>query len=307
MEPIFVVGCQRSGSTMLGSMLGADSRTIAIPEAQFVADLAPSDPAEHGALAQYIDLIAAHERFRIWNFPLGDARPEGEGCFADAVRWLVRRYAATEGKPDPLHWIDHQPGHVREMKVLNAHFPKLKAVHIVRDGRAVAASLLPLAWGPNSAMSAANFWAQRVAIGLASRHFLGEDAWVQVRYEDLVSDPVPELRRLCAGLGLEFNSDMAAGKGFRVPEFTRNQHSLVGGGPDASRLGGWRTSLASREIEIFEAMVGPILTYLGYDCVAGRIPRLPSAREKLAMLLKDQWRTIVNRRRFQRRVREFAG
>lgn len=307
MRPIFIVGCQRSGSTMLGALLGAAQRSIAIPEAQFVAELAPADATWRGALAPVIDRIAQHYRFRIWNFDLQGARPEGEGSYADAIRWLVRRYADFMGVPELESWIDHQPGHVREMAVLRSHFPELQCVHVVRDGRAVAASIMKLNWGPNTVQPAANYWVQRVAMGAALRDYLGEAKWIGTRYEDLVREPEPQLRRLCAFLGLDYVPQMASGGDFKVPAFTQGQHSLVGKAPDLSRLDGWRTSLSAREIEIFEALVGPLLIYHGYGLDHDGKARLPGFMEKGCMTLKDQWRARHNAKDFAAQVRKFGG
>jgi hypothetical protein len=306
MQPVFIVGCQRSGTTFLGSLLGADPETIAIPEAQFIPELAPADPDAVSAMNTAIDAIEKHYRYGIWNFDLQGSRPDADGSYADAVRWLVTQYAARHGKPDVSRWIDHQPGHVREIGKLREHFPRLKVIHIVRDGRAVAASIMPMAWGPNAMQSAANFWAQRVAMGAALRDYLGEGNWIQVRYEDIVADPETELKKLCAFLGIDFNPAMTQGTGFAVPAFTQNQHQLVGQKPNAARLEAWRRDLSPRQIEIFEALVGPLLTYLGYSRDFGDTARLPDFREKLGMALRDQFAAIRNRAKFEKRVKAFT-
>lgn len=306
MQPVFIVGCQRSGTTMLGSLLGGEVHSIAIPEAQFVADLAPARGDEAVDLGGVIDAIEQHYRYKIWNFDLGGKRPQGSGPYAEAIRWLVRQYGAAEGKPDPRRWIDHQPGHVREIMELRAHFPALKAVHVVRDGRAIAASVMPLNWGPNAIQSAANYWTQRVAMGMALREYLGAENFMQVRYEDLVADPDAELAKICGFLGMEFDPAMSDGKGFKVPAFTQNQHALVGKRPDPSRLQSWRKTLSAREIEIFEALVGPLLTYLGYERDYGHEARLPTLAEKVRMTVSDQWQVIAKQRKFEKRVKQFS-
>jgi hypothetical protein len=304
LEPIFIVGCQRSGTTFLGSLLGAAPEAVAIPEAQFVADLAPaSDPEAPLDLGRLIEDIEGHYRFGIWNFDLeGQRPPSSAGAYADGIRWLVGRYAAAHGKAEAVRWIDHQPGHVREMNRLLLHFPNLKAVHIVRDGRAVAASLLPLDWGPNEIYSAAHFWTQRVAFGLALRNYLGPDRYVEARYEDIVSQPDAELKRLSQSLGLTYTTAMLEGGHFKVPAFTKDQHSLVGAAPQIDRLDSWRRTLTARQIEIFESLAGPLLAYLGYETLSGPEPRPASFREKALLTLKDQSRARLNAAAFKRRV-----
>lgn len=292
---------------MLGALLGGSPDVIAIPEAQFTASLAPDAAATTGNLKDMIDAIEAHYRFRIWRYDLGGARPEGTGQFADAIRWLVQRYAADHDRTSPAFWVDHQPGHVREMAVLKEHFPQLKAIHVVRDGRAVAASLLPLNWGPNGIISASHFWANRTAMGTALRGFLGDDAWLEVHYEKLVTDTEAELRRICAFLGIEYRQAMAEGGAFNVPQFTQNQHALVGKKPDASRLEGWRKTLSKRDIEIFEAMAGPLLTYYGYTRDFPRNARLPGLAEKARITLADQVQAARKKRSFARQVEDHSG
>lgn len=292
---------------MLGALLGGSPDVIAIPEAQFTASLAPDDAATTGSLKDMIDEIEAHYRFRIWRYDLKGARPEGTGQFADAIRWLVQRYAADHARPSPAFWVDHQPGHVREMETLRQHFPKLKAIHVVRDGRAVAASLLPLNWGPNGIISASHFWATRTAMGSALRGYLGDDAWMEVHYEQLVTDTEAQLRRICTFLGIDYHPAMAEGGAFNVPQFTQNQHALVGKKPDASRLEGWRKTLSRREIEIFEAMSGPLLTYHGYARDFPRNARLPGLAEKAQITLADQMQAVRNKRSFARQVEDHSG
>lgn len=306
MQPIFVVGCQRSGTTLLGSLLGADPETITIPEAQFVADLAPADHTVTLEMRSVIDEIEHHYRYGLWNFDLAGERPLGRGSYADAIVWLVRRYADAQGKLGAKRWIDHQPGHIRRMAELLAHFPELKVIHIVRDGRAVAASLIPLIWGPNAVHSAAQFWAQRVAMGMGLREFLPSTAWIAVRYEDILADPERELRRLCEFLGTEFDPAMIEGGGFKVPAFTLDQHGLVGGRPVRARADAWRSSLTGREIEIFEALVGPLLTYLGYQRAFGCEAKMPSFLESARLTINDQLRAALNRRRFHKRVLAYS-
>lgn len=283
--PVFVVGCQRSGSTLLGAMLGSGDRMIATPESQFVADLMPHDPRQIVELRQAIDAIAAHPRFKLWNFPIGDERPDGYGTFMDAVTWLVRTYGTRSGRTDVDFWVEHQPGNVRHMRALVDACPDARFVHIVRDGRAVANSLLKVAWGPSSISSAAHFWSQRVAMGMALRDCLPPNRWARVRYEDLLARPDEELRRVCAALELPFDEAMIAAQRYHVPPSTRKQHHLVGQALAPERIDAWQQELSQRQIEIFEAHVGPLITYLGYQLSFGNRARLPSSVETARMIM----------------------
>jgi hypothetical protein len=307
LEPVFVVGCQRSGSTMLGAMLGGSPEVVTIPEAQFVADLLPAEgPAAVLDLAGVIDRIEGHYRFRIWQYDLAGRRPSGRGSFADAVRWLVRDYAVHHGRPDARLWVDHQPGHVRYLARLAAVFPKLKAIHLVRDGRAVAASLMPLDWGPNTINRAAYFWQQRLALGFAAERWLGPARSAFTRYEDVVGKPETELRRLADFIGVAYGPELVAGEGLEVPAFTRGQHALVGRAPDRRRIDGWRTQLSRREVEIFESISGDLLDYLGYERVTPGVPEPLRGAEQARIEVANFALKYLNQLKFRRRVKAFG-
>ena len=98
-------------------------------------------------------------------------------------------------------------------------------LHIVRDGRAVAASWIPLTWGPNTVVGAARQWMMHMAGGLAAEQSLPSAQVRSVRYETLVSEPDAVMGERCARLDLPFRAAMTEGKGFQVPAYTRNQHT----------------------------------------------------------------------------------
>lgn len=304
-EPVFVVGCHRSGTTLLGAMIGGHPEVITIPEAQFVAELIPSDAATHPIQpSAIIDAIEEHWRYKIWRFDLKGKRPEPkglDGAYADAIRWLVGEYAETHGRQSPRYWVDHQPGHGQYLARLDRHFPKLKVIHIVRDGRAVAASLMPLDWGPNEIHSAAYFWEQRLAWCLGAAAYLGQERVLLIRYEDVLLEPEKSMRRVAEFLGLPFHEDMLHGKGLSVPKFTIQNHQLVGSLPDPARIDDWKTRLTQRQIEIFEAITGDLLRYFGYKLLSGLKPRPISLSEKIGLSLRGQLKAFVNEQRFAKR------
>jgi hypothetical protein len=275
--PIFVIGSQRSGTTMLGAMLGSHSRGVAVPESAFFQVDAPEDPATP------VDLAAAVRKWRdagcFDEYDLDpDRSPEGVGTHADAVRWVIREQAAAVGRPDPAFWVDHAPLNTFYVPTILAHFPEARFTHLLRDGRAVAASMLPLWWGPMTVHEAAAAWQRFVASALAAAHCAPPESYVGVRFEDLVEDPEPALRRIMAAVGFDYEPGMATGSGYKVPETTRHHHELVGSAPQANRAEAWRRALTRRQIEIFEYGARGLLETLGYAPVHRR-PRKPSRAE----------------------------
>ena len=227
LQPVFIVGCGRSGSTMLGAMVGAHPKIVCIPEAQFIVDLMPRggsdieiDPVD------VIDRIVKHWRFRVWEFDLGSRRPvrgDIEPTYRAAIEWLVRQYAESVDRPDACIWVDQAPTHVFHIWKMLRHFAGAKFIHIVRDGRAVAASIMPLDWGPNEIYSAARNWQERVGYGYVAAAALGPERVLHVRYEDLLEGTEPAMRRVADFLGVEFR----AGDAVRDrPEIARDSRAI---------------------------------------------------------------------------------
>lgn len=176
---------------------------------------------------------------------------------------IVNRYAALRGQDYKTIWIDHSPHNIRFAKTLLGEFPDAKIIHLIRDGRAVAASVMPLDWGPNSMYHAARWWMGFIALGLACEASFGDTRIIRVKYEDLLTDTEKTLQTLCAFIGTEYETAMLRGDGFEAPDITRGQHQLVGNPPDPSRALAWSQSLTDRQIEIFESIADDLLDHFG--------------------------------------------
>jgi hypothetical protein len=163
--------------------------------------------------------------------------------------------------------------------MLKRLFPEARYIHIVRDGRAVCASIKPLDWGPNNAYTASRHWAQRLQEGLAVE--VAEDTnCLRVHYEDLLDDPAGTLRRLCEYIDMPFEAGMLAGGGLQLPEFTTGQHSLVGRPLDPTRADRWRRLLSHQEVRDFESypLAYTLLNQMGYTPSHPAPPVLSSLR-----------------------------
>lgn len=270
-RPIFIGGSARSGTTFLGSMLGNTPQAVVTPESQFKVGL-----LSEGSL-QSVDAW----RLRLW----GNSYTElSQGMNGRALLdEMVVQYARRTGKAGFRFWVDHTPNNLSYIKLLLAHYPEAKFIHIIRDGRAVCASTLPLSWGPFNAYDMAPWWMMQLSPGLAGAVAYPNNVAV-VRYEDLAANPERELKRLAQFCGISFDDSMKTGGGFVVPDYTRSQHSLVGSAPQPGRVDRWRGALGKREIEIFESRTGNLLDYLGYEPDFSS-PRPATHRERLAYKL----------------------
>lgn len=308
-RPLFVGGCERSGTTMLGAMLGAHSLCVCVPESNFIEQLLAGGAFDPDAVEPRAVLasIVAHERYRVlWKLPLDPAEvdpAEVGSTFADVLAWLVRAYARRLGKPDAPVWVDQTPSNFKRGLTMLRMFPDARFVHIVRDGRGVAASVLPLDWGPNDIIRAAEFWLARCAVGLAAESHFGPERVLRIRYEDLLTQPETALRRIASFAGLDYEPAMVQGSGYSPTRYNERQHRLVGQPPDQSRAQSWHQSLTPRQVEIFESVAGEFLEMLGYRPEYGIRARPARYSEVIRMKTGAIALRIRNNLRRRRRIR----
>lgn len=282
-RPVFVVGCDRSGTTLLRAMLTAHPH-IAIPYegARFKHVL----PKPWGGIwhrvwpraeAEYvIDVFLARPKVRFWHLThdavsseLGDSESVR---FADILAAAYRAYARREGKP---RWGDKTTKNAFDLQRIARAFPNAQFVHIVRDGRDVYLSQLKVDWKSRGLGEAAEWWSRWVWAACGPGERLGPERYHQLRYEDLLARPAEELAKICGFLGEPFAPEMLeyySQEGL-VPEHQRlGVHRLVSTPPDRSRAFRWRHDLSVAEQQTFASIAGPTLIKYGYRVGLKRWP-----------------------------------
>lgn len=270
----FLVGSGRSGTTLTRAMLDSHPELAVPPETYFITELAANADRYQGGggfdVDAFLDEILENQWFRRWELDpeavRSALRDEPPADYADAIRGVFRQFAAAAGKS---RYGDKTPVYVYELAQLGELFPEARFIHLVRDGRDVAASFMDQAgMRPNGVAEAALLWRERVSAGRSAGAVLGSSRYVEIRYEDLVDDPEATLRRICDFIDLEYRPEMLS--------YPQRAAELVArdGGPEQHRgvfmeptagLRDWRTELSADEIEAFELVAGDLLSDLEYE------------------------------------------
>jgi len=308
MTPIFIGGCPRSGTTVLGAVLGMNDRCITIPEAKFKTNLFHTYALEQDNFSsdRFIADLQKQSKFRIWNMDISlasDKAPQLDKSPAELMKYIVQQYGNKLGKTKTDFWVDHTPSNLVQATTLLNFFPSAKMIHIIRDGRATAASVMPLDWGPNIITKAAHWWAENIAYGLSYESCLDKNQITRVRYEDLISQPEKTVKTLCNFLCLDYQPKMLTAAGFELPSYTLQQHKLIGKNLNMSRISAWEKELTQREIEIFENLTGDLLTSFCYSLKYGNTATRMSPQELRHLALQDNVRKIINKYRKKRRTK----
>lgn len=270
--PLFIVGCGRSGTTLLRLMLDAHPEMAIPPESHFIPRLwgpraASRTPAGFDT-EMLIGKLLRNRRFRDWGVPEGALRERVAALtdpdFASVIEAAFMAYADRHGA---IRWGDKTPNYVEHIPLLAGLWPGARFVHMVRDGRDVAPSLREMPWAPDDFVSCARLWRERVRAGRRHRHGLDPGRYLEVRYEDLVADTEGVLTTVCTFAHLDLRPEMLRyfeASMANIPAHERVQHRhLVR--PPTSGLRDWRRDLSGRQVAVFEAVAGAELTAFGYE------------------------------------------
>jgi hypothetical protein len=283
-RPIFIVGCPRSGTTLLQLMLHAHPRIAIPPETRFLLPVYEArrgfgdlrEPGNRRELARWI-VEAKETRFQDLGLDPSGVMAEiagGPPTVGSALGIVFRAYARRFGRS---RWGDKRPSYFRRLDVLMRMFPDAQIVHLIRDGRDCVASLNEMPWFNLDTFHAVSTWAEAVDAGRRAAQRLGRDAYYELRYEGLVSDPHVELRGLCAFLGEDYDPAMAEPHHMAklaVPAH-KKWHARTYGSVDADRVGSWVGRLEPWEVSLCESVIGSRLTANGYELTGA--PRASAA------------------------------
>jgi hypothetical protein len=286
---VFVVGCPRSGTTLLQRLLDAHPSLAVIDETLWIPAYAKRARRLRSAglaITELLPDLLAERRFARLGLDPGAVEGllrDGRGPYREFVTRVFDLYGERHGKP---FVGDKSPGYIRSIRTLHDLFPEARFVHLIRDGRDVAISATRWAkaervfrdyptWPHEPVTTAALWWERNVRLGREAAEQLPDGWYHELRYEDLVERPAERCAGLCSFLGLAPADEMLRfheGKTKRMEGVPSKRQWL----PPTPGLRDWRREMEPADVELFEAVAGDLLETLGYE--RGR-PR-PAARRR---------------------------
>jgi hypothetical protein len=268
-RPLIVLGVSRSGTTLLRVMLDR-SPGIAIPDESFFVPLLARRHRGIVDTERFLDDLRRIPMLRAWGISAEDVAPRLHSgtSTGEAVSAIFESYAQRVAKP---RWGDKTPMYMRHVSMLERLFPDAQFVHLVRDGRDAALSLLEMPEGtftrtwahPRSPAQFACMWRKEVGDARALGRRVGAGRYLEVRYEDLVAEPALVVREICEFAGIPFELEMVEYAGqVDVSEKPHQQRLL-----QSPTIGvrSWREEMTADDVGVFEAIAGDLLDELGYE------------------------------------------
>jgi hypothetical protein len=305
---LFIVGCPRSGTTLLQRLLDAHPQLAVIDETRWVDHWYRERKGitrEGFVTGELITRLLDLPRFA----RLGLGREELEGLLdvdrpLSYPRFVARLYDLYGRSRGKSLVGDKTPRYVRSIRILHELFPDTRFVHLIRDGRGTSLSVVnwrkadKLAttfptWGEHPVATAALWWEWQVRLGREAGASLGSRLYYEIRYEALVADPEHELGALCDFLDLTFDEAM-----LRFHEGRERRESGLSAKsawlPPTRGLRDWRTEMAPENVERFEATAGDLLDDLGYPRA---VPEPSADTRELAAALRGAFTHELRTRR----------
>ena len=286
----FVVGMNRSGTTLLRMMLDAHPDLTIPPETHFVPDLIKAAREDGATPESALEAMKSAREWGDFGFTdeemLGRLRALRELEPGSAVRTFYEAYMEQQGKP---RWGEKTPTYVQKMKLIQRAIPEARFVHVIRDGRDVALSVLDRTVRELTAGDIANRWQKKITKAREDAPNLRH--YIEIRYEDLILDTEPVLRRVAEFCELPWDDamlDYHERSGERLKEMARAlpgdgrakelsverrmaTHAMTTKPPSADRVARWRTQMTAEQRQEFESLAGELLEQLGYPVGDGAV------------------------------------
>jgi hypothetical protein len=263
-EPVFVVGMNGSGTTMLLDCLGRHPELYGFPQETRLIPYLMSREASYGDLSvdenfhRLWDEVRSLPAFREINgnapVPLPDDWRRGRRDLASILDTVFRYFGAHQGKQ---RWVEKTPQHVQHITSLAAMFPGARFLHVIRDGRDCAASF-HRRWYRRPELTIFR-WKKVVAMGSTQGAEIGSSRYLEVRYEDLTARPEPALRAICRFLAVPFDpAVLESDQPYLVADPSEDARGL------RPNSGKWERYFSPRTRDRLERIAGRQLARCGY-------------------------------------------
>jgi hypothetical protein len=310
-SPIFIVGMQRSGTTLMRAILSSHPHIAIAPEThycnRFVKQVDAQGALDVSTFKTFWRTFSESDRFRdlginpaLVEQPLYES---GDLSLGNAFRLVLREYARQHGR---ARWGEKTPHHYRYIHQLLRWFPNARIVVMVRDPRAVCSSLLVVPWrkwgwrGMGSLELHSLKRARRICLDAEQwqRHVNDlHERWVEdvririVTYESLVEDPSGVIRAVCGFVEVPFIEAMLTDRIWstvtvrdydsysnNTDRWLRNHLASTLAPISSAAVDKWRQSLSKWEIDCIEMTCASGMRWLGYRRAYETIPVVDQLR-----------------------------
>ena len=274
--PVQMIGTQRSGSNLLRLMLNQLEGVSAPHPPHILERFFPLLPA-YGDLSipgnfakLVIDVCKLIEFNPVpWTGLKLDARAIISRCKRPLLTEIFR--VIYEMRAESEHasiWICKSLVNIRFADQLEENGMTPLYIHLYRDGRDVALSFKKAIVGEKHIYHIAKQWKEEQDASLQLAEKIGSSRLLKVRYEDLLHNPVKELKKICSFIGAEYNPvamDYYHSEESHKTALSGVMWENVEKPVITDNYNKFKKELTPEDILLFEQVAGDTLVKLGYQ------------------------------------------
>lgn len=266
-SPIFIIGVLRSGTTLLRVILDSHSKIAAASETPWILG-----GYGDNSIRQLSQFLVTDKFGPVNNLPGVD-----EQTVLHASRTFLSEmftpFIHNKGKE---LLVLKTPQDIKYLEFLLSLYPDSKYIHIFRDGRDSACSLVENkstyfgAIDDYGELNHKNAFKRWYDWELKIRKLLADNdpRKIRIRYEDLVTEPESTLKSVCSFIEVDFEPEIVHFSKFNhtLPKWEAGSHDLQHKKKiDDSSIGRWKERFSEEESSYISKQYGTFLKSLGYN------------------------------------------
>lgn len=214
-DVIFIVGMPRSGTTLLANILSSHSLICSGPETHLFSKISKCQYKKAFASKDWpMGIARLISKLELTNQNILSLYNHCESSFKDELKkneksymGVIRAlYAYNLNKTKKSIILEKTPNHICELEWIRTEFPESKIIRILRDPRDSANSMKKLNWTTDNSIDNAVLiekWNRKVG-----NFFVSDSNSFEIKYEDLVLNFDPSIRRICNFLNIDYEEDL---------------------------------------------------------------------------------------------------
>jgi len=261
----FILGTQRSGTTLLRLILNSH-KLVSIPEeASFLKFALKKNKYSLANKNKIYKYLINDYQLNKWNLPKEKIK-EILSMSNTNIDLISNFYSTYKNFFSKKLVGDKTPPFIRYLSILNDYYPEAKYIFIVRDGRDSFLSLRN-----RNHHSAKSFvlggleWKIKNCLILKNLNNISSDKKIIIKYEDLIKNPQKIIIDVCGFLNIEFQKDMLQFWKNSKDFIDKNHSSKIFKPIDSTNLNKWKIGLTDKEIKKFQYYAEPLLKKYDYE------------------------------------------
>lgn len=303
LNPVIITGCQRSGTTLLRTMLGQHPQLLEHPdEPQFILELYQRFGKQISDVPTAVAFLAKHP-YLPDTLSITELKKAYENDHTLSLAEFFKKYIQLWGgeKLQTQRPILKDPAFIFHLDLITTLFPQATIIHIIRDPRGCVASQ-KARWPQYTIWETSRIW--KSAINTGQEFFQSTNRpFLELLFEDLLTHPTGELERICEFLEIPFTPSLLTFEEkttiYEPGAAPKQVHFTA---VDKNKLQQWQTSLSPLDVQLIEHICRNEIQQLAYELLQPKVEKSNQFSYLINQYLRAGYR--INGRRLKHIARK---